>query len=307
MRYSNLHTHSTFSDGKHSLEENVLSAIEKKMISLGFSDHSFTGPDSSYCMRLEQYETYLDEIARLKEMYADQLSIYSGLELDYYSMVQGIPVCGKDLESGMLDSDSVVKDPPVFALSELNRFDYIIASVHYIVINGICYPIDHSPEQQLHCIQNSFDGDIYAMAQCYFDLLCGHVERVKPTVVGHFDVITKFSLMPEEEERYRAIACNALKRILPTCPYIEVNTGAIARGWRKEPYPAHYLLETILKEGGEVVLGSDSHHKDNLTFYFDETVALLKTIGFDHISVFNGSGFTQVPLTWDSHNIPVPK
>ena len=42
MRYSNLHTHSTYSDGKYSLEENVLSAIEKQMRSIGFSDHSFT-------------------------------------------------------------------------------------------------------------------------------------------------------------------------------------------------------------------------------------------------------------------------
>lgn len=296
MRYSNLHTHSTFSDGKHSLEENVLSAIEKDMISLGFSDHSFTGPDSSYCMRLDQYRAYLEEIARLKKVYAGQMTLYSGLELDYYSMAREISVNGKVLESGMLDSDSVVKEPPLFALSELKSFDYIIASVHYIVKNGICYPIDHSPEQQLHCIQNAFDSDIYAMAQYYFALLCEHVEHVKPTIVGHFDVITKFSLMPEDDERYRAIACNTLKRILRTCPYIEVNTGAIARGWRKMPYPGHYLLETILEEGGEVVLGSDSHHKDNLTFYFDETVELLKSVGFDHVCAFNGAGFDMISI-----------
>ena len=52
MRYSNLQTHSVFSDGKHSLEENVRSAIEKGMCSLGFSDHSFTPCDTSYCMDL---------------------------------------------------------------------------------------------------------------------------------------------------------------------------------------------------------------------------------------------------------------
>lgn len=296
MRYSNLHTHSIFSDGKHSLEENVLSAIEKNMLSLGFSDHSFTGPDSSYCMRLEQYEAYLAEITRLKKTYADQLTIYSGLELDYYSMVPGILVRGKDLETGALDTDSVVADAPAFTLSDLKPFDYIIASVHYIVKNGICYPIDHSPEQQLHCIQIAFNGDILAMAQCYFDLLCEHVERVKPTVVGHFDVLTKFSLMPEDDERYREIARKALKRFIRTCPYVEVNTGAIARGWRKTPYPGHYLLETVLEEGGEVVLGSDSHHKDNLIFYFNETVELLKSVGFDHVCVFNGFGFDKVSI-----------
>ena len=247
-------------------------------------------------MHFEQYKDYLAEIARLKETYADQLQIYSGLELDYYSMVQSGSICGKDLENGTLDTGSVINDSPIFSLSELSKFDYIIASVHYIVKNGICYPIDHSPEQQLHCIQNAFDSDVYAMAQYYFDLLCEHVERVKPTVVGHFDVITKFSLMPEDDERYCEIARTTLRRILKTCPYIEVNTGAIARGWRKTPYPGHDLLETILKEGGEVVLGSDSHHRDNLIFYFDETVKQLKTLGFDHVSVFNGKGFDRISL-----------
>ena len=40
MRFSNLHTHSTFSDGKNTPEEIVLSAIEKNFLSIGFSDHS---------------------------------------------------------------------------------------------------------------------------------------------------------------------------------------------------------------------------------------------------------------------------
>lgn len=266
MRYSNLHTHSTFSDGKHSLEENVLSAIEKNMLSIGFSDHSFTACDTSYCMKKEQYPAYLQTISELKAAYADKLPIYTGLELDYYSEV----------------------DP--------TDYDYIIASVHYIVKDGICYPIDHSAEQQTDCIQNAFGGDVLAMVQCYFDILCEHVERVKPTLVGHFDVITKFGLMPEDDERYRGIARQALRRVIQTCPYVEVNTGAIARGLRNTPYPSHYLLETLRKEGGEVVLGSDSHHRDNLIFYFDETVKMLKQAGFDHVCMFDGSGFEQVKI-----------
>ena len=267
MRYSNLHTHSTFSDGKHSLEANVLSAIDKNMRSLGFSDHSFTAPDTSYCMKQEQYSDYCREVGELKKKYAGTLPIYSGLELDYYS----------DVDSSM-------------------PFDYLIASVHYIVKNGICYPIDHSPEQQLDCIKNAFDGDLLAMVQCYYDMLCEHVERTKPTVVGHFDVITKFSLMPEDDERYQEIARNALRRILKTCPYIEVNTGAIARGLRKTPYPSADLLKLLLECGGKPVLGSDSHHQDNLIFYFDETVEILKQIGFKQFYMFNGHDFDPVDI-----------
>ena len=267
MRYSNLHNHSNFSDGKHTPEENVLSAIEKNMLSLGFSDHSFTACDPSYCMWEEKYDAYKQEINRLKQKYAKQLPIYLGMELDYYST-------------------------PV----DRNEYDYILASVHYIVRDGICYPIDHSPQQQKDCANEVFGGDFVAMAKCYYDMLCEHIEKVEPTFVGHFDVITKFSLMPEEDDGYRKIATEALKEILKHCPYLEMNTGAISRGWRKTPYPAAYLLDAVKEYGGQILLGADSHHKDNLTFHFDESVQLLKENGFDHICVFNGKDFDQMAI-----------
>ena len=266
MRYSNLHNHSDFSDGKHSLEENVRSALEKNMLSLGFSDHSFTPCDTSYCMDLTRYEAYRQEIDRLKAAYGEKIELYTGMELDAYSS------CDR------------------------TRFDYLIASVHYLIRDGICHPIDHSARQQQDCMAQAFDGDVLAMAQAYFDLLAEHVENVKPTFVGHFDVITKFSLMPEEDEKYQIIAADALKEILKYCPYVEMNTGAISRGWRKVPYLNAQLLEVMKQNGGEVVLGSDSHHRDNLTFYFDECVELLKENHIDHISVFNGRSFDKMDV-----------
>ena len=266
MRYSNLHTHSNFSDGKFSMEEMVLSAIEKNMCSLGFSDHSFTACDPSYCMKLEDYDAYRSTIGALKEKYADQIPLFTGIELDYYSQIQR------------------------------KNYDYVIASVHYIVHNDVCYPIDHSPKQQQDCVEEVFGGDWEAMAQHYYDMLCEHVARTQPTVVGHFDVITKFSLMPEDSESYRRIAREALEKVVAVCPYVELNTGAISRGWREKPYPNGYLLEHLRKIGGQVLLGSDSHHKDTLTYWFDEGVQLLKEAGFDHICRFNGSGFDEVEI-----------
>ena len=265
MRYVNLHTHSTFSDGKHTLEEMLLSAMEKNMLGIGFSDHSHTLCDESYCMLTPQYEAYFAEIARLKEKYGHQIGIYAGMELDYYSEMGDWP------------------------------FDYILASVHYIIKDGVTHPIDHSAQQQLTCIE-AFGGDVLAMAQCYYDMLCEHVERCKPTFVGHFDVITKFGLMPEEDEAYRKIARDALKRILKTCPYIEMNTGAISRGVRTVPYPCDYLLDTIRENGGQILLSGDSHHRDNVIFGFDECVERLKTFGFDHIVQFNGKGFDRFDI-----------
>ncbi len=266
MRFSNLHTHTTYSDGKGTVRENIESAIAKNMLSLGFSDHSFTACDTSYCMKLEQYEAYCAEIRRLGEEYKEKLPVFLGMEKDYYS----------EIDRGM--------------------FDYVIASVHYIIKDGKCYPIDHSPAQQKECIAEAFGGNALEMAKCYYDMVAEQVIACKPDVVGHFDVLNKFSLMPETDERYMRIAEDAMRAAFRVCPRFEVNTGAIARGWRKTPYPSPYLLKLLRELGGEVVINSDSHHPDNLDFYFSETVSLLREAGFDTFSVFNGKGFDPISL-----------
>lgn len=259
MRYSNLHTHTLFSDGKHTMEENIAAAMEKNMLSLGFSDHSLTPIDSNYCIQREAYETYLQTARVLRE--TSGIPVYAGLELDAYSE------------------------------EDVSIFDYIIASVHYLYRNDQYYPLDHNPQLLDKCIGEAFGGDVLDMIRCYCDTLGEHVAKVNPTFVGHFDLIAKFSTMPETDDRYRAIMADALKEIIKLCPYIELNTGAISRGWRKLPYPADFLLDVVRENGGRIVLSSDCHNKDHLTYWFDEAVALLKEKDIRSIWIFNGTGF----------------
>ncbi len=264
MRYSNLHNHSCFSDGMHTIAENVAAAEERQMLSLGFSDHSYTACDPTYCMQLPQYEKYLKAIEQVRK--TSSIPVYAGIEQDYYSE------------------------------DDCSAFDYVIASVHYIIKDGVCHPVDHSEQQQRQCIADAFGGNVLDMARCYYDMVCEHVQNLRPTFVGHFDVISKFSLMPEEDDRYRRIAGEAMKQVLKTCPYIELNTGAIARGLRRQPYPHDFLLDVVRDQGGSIVLSADSHRKENLTFFFDEAVQLLKQKGFTSIAVFNGKTFDSVAI-----------
>ena len=267
MRFSNLHTHTTFSDGKGSVRENIESAIAKNMLSIGFSDHSYTACDTSYCMKLSDYEKYCHEVKTLAKEYQDQIPVFLGLEKDYYSEI------------------------------EQDMFDYVIASVHYIVKKGVCYPIDHSRKQQEECIREVFSGNILDMAKCYYDMVAEHVMLSKPDVIGHFDVLNKFSIMPETDERYIRITEEAMREAFRYCPRFEINTGGISRGWRKDPYPSLYLLELLRKLGGEVVINSDSHHPDHLDFHFAESVLLLRQAGYDSFSVFNGKGFEKITIS----------
>ena len=75
MRYVNLHNHTVYSDGINTMEENVLTALEKGMYALGFSDHSYTPCDESYCMKPEDYHPYLQELADLKKKYKEKISV----------------------------------------------------------------------------------------------------------------------------------------------------------------------------------------------------------------------------------------
>lgn len=261
MRFSNLHTHSTFSDGKNSPAEIVESAIAKDFISIGFSDHSHTLCDESYCMRTEQYPAYRAEIRALRDKYAGQIDVLLGLELDAYS------------EADRAD------------------YDYLIASVHYLCADGVCHPIDHSLIQQQDCIAQLCGGSRLEMAKRYYDLVVKHVTHTKPDVVGHFDVITKFGLFDEAGEDYRRVALEALDEVLTVCPRIELNTGAISRKVRTVPYPQDYLLSRILERGGEIILSSDSHAKETLDCHFTESVADLRAMGFDHIVYLDAKGF----------------
>lgn len=262
MRYSNIHTHSSFSDGRHSIDENIESAIAQNMLSLGFSDHSYTACDTSYCMKEDDIPEYLNCIGRGKEKYRDAIKIFSGIELDYYSHM------------------------------DTSLFDFVIASVHYINRGEDVFPVDFSADVQKQCVDRVFAGNVIDFAKCYFDMVVEHVNNVKPQLVGHFDLIDKFGLMPTESEKYRKVSKQALSEVLKLCPYIEMNTGAISRGYRKTPYPVSFLLDSISSERGKIVLSSDSHDKKNLTFFFDECIEILRAHGFHEIHVFDGKQFT---------------
>ena len=62
MIYSDIHTHTTYCDGKSTPEEMVKKAIEKGFESIGISGHGYMDFDVSYCMTLEDTKKYVNEI-----------------------------------------------------------------------------------------------------------------------------------------------------------------------------------------------------------------------------------------------------
>ena len=69
MELKNFHTHTTYCDGKNTAEEMILAAINQGFTALGFSGHSHTSIDPSYCMTTDETRRYIDELKALREKY----------------------------------------------------------------------------------------------------------------------------------------------------------------------------------------------------------------------------------------------
>lgn len=258
---TNYHTHTTFSDGRNTPEEIILHAMDRGFDAIGFSCHGYTDFDLRYCMKDTQ--GYIAEIRRLQEKYRGKMQIYLGIEED--------------------------------AFYPANRadFDYIIGSSHYFCIDGKYYPIDSNYDYFEKCLA-AFDGDTIRLTKAYYEAFCDYIRKRKPDVVGHFDVITKFDEIDTmrflDDPAYIRLAERYMDRALETDTIFEVNTGAIARGFRKAPYPQENLMHRIKKHGGKVMLASDSHSIDTLDANFDECRAYLKEIGFDCVyALYDGA------------------
>ena len=270
LNKQNLHTHTTYCDGKHTPEEMVLSAIDKGFDSIGFSGHSYMYFSQHISMSLEGTKEYKKEIFRLKEKYKDKINIYCGLEFEMQSKV------------------------------ELSGYEYLIGTVHYMPLDENPVGIDRSAEVVKGVIDTYFGGDGLAYAKEYYRLLSTLPEYGKFDIIGHFDLITKHSdthnFFDEESKEYKTAVIDAAGSLAGKIPFFEVNTGAVARGYRKTPYPSPFILKELKRLGFGAIISSDCHDKDYLDCGFLEALELLKECGFCERYILTDSGFVAVPL-----------
>ncbi len=268
---SNLHTHTTYCDGKNTAQEMIRRAIELGWKSIGFSGHAYTPCDTAYCMSREGTLAYQKEILSLREEYRDKIQIYLGIEQDLFS------------------------DAPTFS------YDYIIGSTHYLLCEDGSYAaVDESPETTAAAVKRYFGGDYYRYAQAYYRQIAGVAAVTHCDIVGHFDLITKFNeggcLFDESDPRYRGAALEAMEQVVQTCPLFEINTGAMLRAGRCVPYPAAFLLRHLHHLGGQVILTSDCHRIEGLDWGFPQAAELAKACGFGYGKILRGGEFTDILL-----------
>ncbi|MBQ8678676.1 MAG: histidinol-phosphatase [Treponema sp.] len=262
---SNLHTHSTFCDGKNTPEENVLSAIKKGIKVLGFTSHSMYPFWTETYMQPEDFSVYCAEIRRLQEKYASQIKIRLGFEADF---IPGVTL------------------PKMENYADFKP-DYLIGSIHFLFQREGLVAVDHKPEILQEGAKNHYKNDIRALIGDYFTLQKEMLERGDFALVGHPDLIRKFNekwpFFSENEEWYKDELKEMAKAIAKKGIATEINSGAISRGYLSKPYPSEYFLSLLHDEGVPVAITADAHSAENLDCAFDQSIQLARKIGYSEI------------------------
>ena len=288
----NLHTHTSYCDGKNSPEEMVLDAISAGFDVLGFSGHSYTSFDESYCMSREETEEYKKEIRSLAEKYKDQILVLCGLEQDRFA--DDTPQ-GLDYVIGSVHAFFKTCSPDQLKLAAASAPGGIIPS------EGGCYIyVDWTAEAMEWAIKNIYAGDSLALAEDYYETLSSFTEDSAVDIIGHLDLLTKFEeklpaegkapLFDTAHPRYLQAAENAIRALTDAGKIFEINTGAMAKDYRTNPYPSLPLLTMIREAGGKIMINSDCHAAGKLDCGYESAAKLAAEAGFTMLTIPDSAG-----------------
>jgi histidinol-phosphatase (PHP family) len=254
MPLQDQHLHSCYSfDSKTDPRANVLSAIDRGLAGLIFTEHFDTHPDDREGCIYDD-ETYSAAIASLRDEFDASLFIGKGIE-----------VCFQPEQEDFI----------VDFLSR-HRFDQVILSVHYF------------PQGPVH-VRDCWSGlDPREGTRAYFDNVLAGVrwaEKLNRRRGRTFDVLGHLDFVKRYTNRFFGVVhveecAEQIDRILEACLQAdlipEINTSTLRQGLG-EPMPGPRFVRRYAELGGRMMsVGSDAHRAEDIGSSFDVAAAMLR-------------------------------
>ncbi len=273
--WANYHMHNRYCDGIGELTDYANEAINREMISIGFSSHAPLPFPCKWSMNKQHLGRYLEEASHVRESFPS-LQIYTGLEVDF---IAGM--------AGPSDYDDLL--------------DYTIGSIHFVdqFPDGRFWEIDGSHESFVEGLSVIFKSDVRQAIERYFELTRQMLEQSRPAVVGHLDKIKiqNRRLFDESDQWYRDAVTDTLDVIQKTGVIVEVNTRGQYLGKSTTTYPSPWILELVHQRNIPVTISSDAHKPGDIINGFPSCASMLFNSGFRNISVLLDGSWTSVKLT----------
>jgi len=209
-------------------------------------------------MAPEQFEAYVEMVARARAAWEGRVDVRLGLESDYYPGVESW------LEK----------------LHARVPLHHVLGSVHYHV----------SAYRQRY-----FRGNDFAYQQLYYDHLARSAESGLYDTLAHPDLIKNDA--PDEWlfPRIRPFIERALDRIAATGVAMELNTSGANKSL-PEMNPGLTQLGMMHERGIPVVIGADAHGPARVGDRFDEALRMLREVGYDEVSFFLERQRQDIPI-----------
>lgn len=273
MIIADIHNHTEFSfDSEAPMEGQILSAIEKGMKYLCFTEHidlympvpleavCRVQDDSIYRPALPAYMAKSHELA---DKYKDRITVFSGIEMGM-------------LPKAFNDYRSILKEYP---------FDFVLGSLHTVD--------DLDPYYETYWKKHPGSEGV----ERYFSDLISYINEFDEfDSLAHLDYVIRYC----RDENGNPVGRNyrysdygdyidtILKWVISHDKALEVNTAGFKYGLGN-PNPRAEVLRRYRELGGErITIGSDGHSADKLCFAFDKAEDLLISLGFTYYEVFKG-------------------
>ena len=250
------HTHSSFSDDSSARMEDMIEAA----YFLGFSEIAVTDhydplyPNRDLPFELD-FHAYHQKLDEMKKKFESQIKVVKGIEIGLQK--RALSLCC-EAATGY-------------------DYDFILAS--------------------FHCAENKelYGGDFFrnkTIEQSYIDfytyVYACLIDYKEYNVLGHFNIIDRYSSKVPDDHVYFDIVEAILKLIIEDGKGIEINTSSFRYGMGERMTPALSILRLYRALGGEIItIGSDAHYPEDVGYKLDFLPEFLKSQGFSYITTFD--------------------
>jgi len=277
---TNYHTHCYLDDGKGHPREYAEAALARGFDALGFSCHAPLPYPNEWALKEEDLSVYVKLIEELKEEYRGRLEIHLGLETDYIPDVIG----------------------PSHPRYNAYPLEYKIGSVHSLRdrVTGEEISIDNSPEDIRQLLEHSFSDSIKDLCEAYFSSQIRMLREQRFDILGHCDLIRKLNsnnrFFDPGAGWYRDMARGMLDEASRAGVVVEVNTGAIARGYTREFYPSCDLLRYAGEKKIPLTLNADAHVPEKISEAFTPSLSIIAEAGYTSLMYLRNGAWVEAPI-----------
>ena len=216
------------------------------------------GISAAVRMAPEQFDDYVDLIARTREAFAGRMDVRLGLESDFYPGVE----------------------PWLEKLHARATLHHVLGSVH---------------PQVSEYRARYFRGNWFDYQQTYFEHLAQAAETGLFDTLAHPDLVKNESPASWRFARIEPHVQGALDRIAATGVAMELNTSGVNKAL-PEMNPGRRMLELMCERGIPVVIGADAHRPQQVAAGYAAGLQQLEEVGYREISFFLGRQQQALPI-----------